>query len=111
MALACPTALPSCKWMSAHPLRPCSPPLAGVPHLVKQKWPAVVVQLAQLVQLSPYHNHVLRLSLADEAAAAPILQQLSEESGAEVAVGSYPVRAWHCCTAACAVPMADHSHV
>jgi hypothetical protein len=67
--------------------------LPGVPQLVKQKWPAVRKQLFELAQLSPYHNLVLRLGLTDEAAAAPLLDQLAEELGPELAVGSYPVRA------------------
>ncbi len=62
-----------------------------MPHLVKQKWPALGRELAQLAQLNPYHNRLLRLGLTDEAAAAPLLEQLAEEAGAEVAVGSYPV--------------------
>lgn len=68
--------------------------LPGVPHLLQRKWRAVRAALLSLRPSEPpkFGNRVLRLSCADEAAVAPLLDRLAAEYGAEVAIGSYPVR-------------------
>jgi molybdopterin-biosynthesis enzyme MoeA-like protein len=66
---------------------------AGVPHLLRQKWAAVSMELQAAVQLAPFRNRVVRLAAEDEAAVAPLLDTLAAEWGGELAIGSYPVRA------------------
>ncbi len=49
------------------------------------------LQLEKQVHLNPFSNRVLRLDVADEAAIAPLLEQVAMEYGSEVTLGSYPV--------------------
>lgn len=65
--------------------------LAGVPHLLRQKWSAVSAELQAAVQLAPFSNRVVRLAQEDEAEVAPLLQTLAQQWGSEMAIGSYPV--------------------
>lgn len=71
--------------------------VAGVPHLLQQKWPAVAAELQAAVQLAPFSNRVVRLASEDEAAVAPLLDTLAAEWGGEIAIGSYPVRQGRWC--------------
>ncbi|KAK9813658.1 hypothetical protein WJX73_002147 [Symbiochloris irregularis] len=65
--------------------------LPGIPELLRSKWKVVRQCLLQDGKLSPFHDIVLRLTLADETSIAPALNNVAASFSGSVSVGSYPV--------------------
>ena len=63
----------------------------GVPEYLRLRWKALKQKLTEEESLPPFHNIVLRLKLKDETQIASALNTVTQQTGAELQIGSYPV--------------------
>ena len=63
----------------------------GVPEYLRLRWKALKQKLTEEESLPPFHNIVLRLKLKDETQIASALNTVTQQTGPEIQIGSYPV--------------------